>query len=142
VFTFEQALKESLYCFQCFVFLASRMANLTCVWRVYVAGQKGRSRWAVENLKKICEKELPGQYKIEVVDVSENPRAAVENNLTALPAVFRTLPAPVRKFVGNWANENDQLVGFELVTQDKPKAAKRTGTTRKLRSRRGMRLGL
>jgi circadian clock protein KaiB len=102
------------------------MAKPTHVLQVYVAGERGRSRWAVENLKKICEKELPGQYKIKVVDVSKNPRAAVENNLTALPAVVRTLPPPVRKFVGNWANEANKLVGFELVTQDKPKAAKRS----------------
>jgi hypothetical protein len=74
------------------------MANPTYVWRVYVAGQKGQSRWAVQNLKKICEKELPGQYKIEVVDVS---RIAVENNLIALPAVRKNrasepseLPSP------------------------------------------------
>ena len=110
--------------------LASRMANPTYVWRVYVAGQKGRSRWAVENLKKVCEKELPGQYKIEVVDVSKNPRAAVENNLIALPAVVRTLPAPVRKFVGNWANEDNELMGFELVRQDKPRAARRSRSSR------------
>jgi circadian clock protein KaiB len=113
--------------------LASRMANPTYIWRVYVAGQKGRSRWAVQNLKKICEQELPGQYKIEVVDVSKNPRVAVENNLIALPAVIRTLPSPVRKFVGNWANEDDKLVGFELVTQDKSNAAKRPRPPRKSR---------
>ena len=101
------------------------MAKPTYVLQVYVAGEKGRSRSAIENLKKICEKELPGQYKIEVVDVSKNPRVAVENNLTALPAVFRTLPSPVRKFVGNWANEKNELVGFELITQDKPKSASR-----------------
>jgi circadian clock protein KaiB len=94
------------------------MAIPTYVLQIFVAGEKGRSRSAVENLRKICEKELSGQYKIEVVDVSKNPRAAVENNLTALPAVFRTLPSPVRKFVGNWANEDHELVGFELVTQD------------------------
>jgi circadian clock protein KaiB len=103
----------------------SRMPKLTYVLQVFVAGEKGRSRSAIENLKKICEKELPGQYKIEVVDVSKNPRVAVENNLTALPAVFRTLPSPVRKFVGNWANEKNELVGFELITQDKPKSASR-----------------
>jgi circadian clock protein KaiB len=102
------------------------MAKPTYVLQVYVAGERGRSRSAVENLKKICEKEIPGQYKIKVVDVSKNPRAAVENNLTALPAVFRTLPSPVRKFVGNWANEEHELVGFELLTQDKPKATKRS----------------
>ncbi len=100
------------------------MARPTHVLRVYVAGEKGRSRLAVQNLKKICEKELPGQYRIEVVDVSKNPRAAVENNLTALPAVFRTLPAPVRRFVGNWADENYELVGFGLIAQAKPKPTK------------------
>jgi circadian clock protein KaiB len=106
------------------------MAKPTYVWRVYVAGQKGRSRWAVQNLKKICEQELPGQYKIEVVDVSKNPRVAVENNLIALPAVIRTLPSPVRKFVGNWANEDHELVGFNLITQDKPKAPRRPRSSR------------
>jgi circadian clock protein KaiB len=102
------------------------MAKPTYLLQVFVAGEKGRSRWAVENLRKICEKELPGQYKIEVVDVSKNPRAAIENNLVALPAVVRTLPAPVRKFVGNWANEDHQLVGFDVITQDKPKVARRS----------------
>jgi circadian clock protein KaiB len=106
--------------------LALRMAKPTYVLQVYVAGEKGRSRSAVENLKKVCEKEMPGQYKIEVVDVSKNPRAAIENNLIALPAVVRTLPPPVRKFVGNWANEDYQLVGFGLIVQDKPKAARRS----------------
>ena len=106
------------------------MAKPAYVLQVFVAGETGRSRRAVENLKKICEKELPGQYKIEVVDVSKNPRAAVENNLTALPAVFRTLPSPVRKFVGNWANEEHQLVGFGLITQDKPKAPRHSRSSR------------
>jgi circadian clock protein KaiB len=102
------------------------MAIPTYVLQVFVAGDKGRSRWAVENLRKICEKELPGQYKIEVVDVSKNPRAAIDNSLTALPVVVRSLPSPVRKFVGNWANEDHELVGFDLITQDKPQPAKRS----------------
>jgi circadian clock protein KaiB len=102
------------------------MARPTHVLRVYVAGETGRSRSAVQNLKKVCEKELPGQYRIEVIDVSKNPQVAIENNLTALPAVFPTLPSPVRKFVGNWADEDYKLVGFGLIAQDKPRAAKRS----------------
>ena len=106
------------------------MSKPTYVLQFYVAGERGRSRSAVENLKKICEREVPGRYKIKVVDVSKNPRAAVENNLTALPAVFRTLPSPVRKFVGNWANEDHELVGFDLITKDKPKAPRRPRSSR------------
>ena len=115
--------------------LASRMAKPTYVLQVYVAGERGRSRSAIENLEKVCEKELPGQYKIEVVDVTENPRAAVENNLTARPAVFRTVPTPVRRFVGNWADENYKLVGFGLITQDKLKSTSRTKAPRPNRKR-------
>ena len=100
------------------------------ILQVYVAGEKGRSRSALQNLKKICEKELPGQYRIEVIDVLKNPRAAVEHNLIALPAVVRTLPSPVQKFVGNWANEKHELVGFELITKDKPKVARRSRRSR------------
>jgi circadian clock protein KaiB len=106
------------------------MAKPTYVLQVYVAGERGRSRWTVENLKKLCEKEFPGKYKIKVVDVSKNPRAAIENNLTALPAVVRTLPSPVRKFVGNWANEDNELVGFDLITQDRPKAPRHSRYSR------------
>lgn len=104
--------------------LALRMAKPTYVLQVFVAGEKGRSRLAVQNLKKVCEKEMPGQYKIEVVDVSKNPEAAIENNLIALPAVVRTLPSPVRRYVGNWANEDHELVGFGLIPQEKPKGCK------------------
>jgi circadian clock protein KaiB len=104
--------------------------------QVYVAGEKGRSRSAVQNLKKICEKELPGQYRIEVIDVLKNPSAAIEHNLIALPAVVRTLPAPVQKFVGNWANENHELVGFKLISKHKPKVAKRTRSPRRPTSSR------
>ena len=100
------------------------MARPTYVLQVYVAGETGRSRWAVQNIKKICEKELPGQYKIKVVDVSKNPRVAVENNLVALPAVVRTLPSPVRKFVGNWASENINWWGsnWSRKTNQKPES--------------------
>ena len=107
------------------------MANPTYVLHVFVAGERGPSRLAVQNLKKICDKELPGRYKIKVIDVSKDPRAAVENNLTALPAVIRTLPAPVRKFVGNWANERLELIGFGLITQNMPEPKQRSSSLRK-----------
>ena len=65
--------------------------------RVYIAGQNGKSRRALKNLKEICDRDFPGEYKIEIVDVRKNPSAAQENNLIALPVVVRTLPAPIRK---------------------------------------------
>jgi hypothetical protein len=60
------------------------------ILRLCLAGQNTKSREALKNLIEICERDFPGEYKIEVVDVRKNPRAAQENNLIALPAVFRT----------------------------------------------------
>jgi hypothetical protein len=60
------------------------------ILRLYLAGQNTKSREALKNLKEICERDFPGEYKIEIVDVRKNPGAAQENNLIALPAVFRT----------------------------------------------------
>jgi circadian clock protein KaiB len=83
--------------------------------RVFVAGRTPKSELAVLNLTKICEKELPGQYKIEVVDVSKNPKLAIENSLVALPAVIRTLPAPVRRLVGICADETTAVKVLALT---------------------------
>jgi hypothetical protein len=42
--------------------------------RLYVAGQTDRSLKAFENLKKICEEHLEGEYRIEVIDLLQSPQ--------------------------------------------------------------------
>jgi circadian clock protein KaiB len=91
------------------------MAKPQYVVRIYVAGNTGKSSGAIENLKRILDKEMPGQYNIEIIDVSNKPALAREHNLIALPMIIRTLPAPVRKFVGNLSDENGVSVGFDLM---------------------------
>ena len=85
------------------------------VLQVYVAGGKPNSRLAVENLSSICHKTLSGRCKIDVVDVSKNPKVAAENNLIALPAVVRLHPLPRRKYIGNCANESKALIALGLI---------------------------
>jgi circadian clock protein KaiB len=88
------------------------------VLRLYIAGQNGKSRSALKNLKEICDRDFPGEYKIEIVDVRKNPSAAQENNLIALPAVVRTLPAPIRKFIGTFSDKNGSLVRVDLAADN------------------------
>ena len=84
------------------------------ILRLYIAGRDGKSRKALKNLKEICDRDFPGKYKIEIVDVRKNPSAAQENNLIALPAVVRTLPAPIRKFIGTFSAKDGSLVRVDL----------------------------
>jgi circadian clock protein KaiB len=46
------------------------------ILRLYVAGQISRSMAALANLKKICEEHLGSGYKIEIIDLLENPQLA------------------------------------------------------------------
>jgi circadian clock protein KaiB len=91
-------------------------APLGKVWelRLYVAGQTSKSVTAFANLKKICEEHLPGQYRIEVIDLLENPRLAQADQIFAIPTLVRKLPEPVRKIIGDLANTERTLVGLQL----------------------------
>jgi circadian clock protein KaiB len=82
--------------------------------RLYVAGQTHNSLKAFANLKRICEQYLPGQYRIEVIDLLENPRLAVGDQILAIPTLVRKLPEPIKKIVGNLADEERVLVGLDI----------------------------
>lgn len=82
--------------------------------RLYVAGQTPKSIAAFANLKRLCEAHLPGRYKIEVVDLAENPQLATHDQIVALPTLVRKLPPPLKRVVGNLANDEKFLVGMDL----------------------------
>ena len=82
--------------------------------RLYVAGQTPRSITAFQNLKKICEEYLKGQYHIEVVDLMENPTLARGDQIVALPTLVRKLPQPIRKIIGDLSNTERVLVGLDI----------------------------
>lgn len=87
------------------------------VWklRLYVVGQTPRAVAAFANLKRLCEKHLPGRYEIEVVDLLENPRLAADDQIIAVPTLVRRLPPPMKKIIGDLSNEVRVLVGLDLL---------------------------
>ena len=82
--------------------------------RLYVAGHTPRMMAALANLKKICEERMPSRYEIEVIDLLENPRLAAGDQIVAIPTLVRKLPEPMKKLIGNLANEERVLVGLDL----------------------------
>jgi circadian clock protein KaiB len=83
--------------------------------RLYVAGQTKKSLAAFANLKNICEEHLCGRYKIEVVDLLENPQLAKGDQILAVPTLVRRLPPPIRKIIGDLSNTERVLVGLDLL---------------------------
>lgn len=86
------------------------------VWelRLYVAGQSPKSVAAFTNLKRICEKHLPGRYRIDVIDLLKQPQLAAGDQIVAIPTLVRKLPEPLRRIVGDLSDTERTLVGLQL----------------------------
>ena len=90
------------------------------IWklRLYVAGQTPKSIRAFANLKVLCEEHLKGRYRIEVIDLMENPQLARGDQIIAVPTLIRKLPEPVRKIIGDLSDSVRVLVGLDVRKAD------------------------
>jgi circadian clock protein KaiB len=79
--------------------------------RLYVVGRSPKCLLAVENLRRVCDQHLAGRYRVEVVDLLENPRLAADDQIVAVPTLVQKLPEPVRKIVGD-LSDTDRLLAF------------------------------
>lgn len=82
--------------------------------RLYVAGQTSRSLAAFQNLKRICDEYLKGEYDIEVIDLLKNPQLAKGDQIVAIPTLVRNLPTPVKKIIGDLSSTERVLVGLDI----------------------------
>ena len=82
--------------------------------KLYVTGATPRSTRAVTNLRRLCEQYLEGRYKLEVIDVYQQPGLAREGQIIAVPTLVKTLPLPLRKFIGDMSNIHNLLSELQI----------------------------
>ena len=82
--------------------------------RLYIAGYTPKSIEAIANLKRICDQSLAGQYKIEIIDLLQNPHLSRRDQILAIPTLVRRLPAPVKKIIGDLSDVERVLVGLDI----------------------------
>jgi circadian clock protein KaiB len=92
------------------------------VWhlRLYVAGESPKSLTAIANLKRMCEQHLAGRYRIETIDLVENPTLARDDDILAIPTLVRRLPPPLRKIIGDLSDTGRVLVSLRLGSESTP----------------------
>lgn len=83
--------------------------------RLYVAGQTPRAVTAINNLTLLCEEQLKGKYRIQVIDLVKNPKLARDHQILAIPTLVRKLPLPVRSIIGDLSNTERVLMGLDLI---------------------------
>ena len=67
---------------------------------------------AIANLQRACAHWLPGRHHIEIIDLLENPRLVVEDQILAVPTLVRTHPPPIRKIVGDLSGTDTERLLF------------------------------
>lgn len=82
--------------------------------RLYVAGNTPNSIAAFSNLQQLCEEHMGGRYRIEIIDLFENPQLAQGDQIVAVPTLVRRLPTPIKKIIGDLSNTERVLVGLDL----------------------------
>jgi circadian clock protein KaiB len=85
------------------------------VLRLFITGTTSRSARAIANLRRVCEQRLRGEYDLEVVDIYQRPDAAREYQIVAAPTLVKLLPLPLRRIIGDLADERRVLAGLDLV---------------------------
>jgi circadian clock protein KaiB len=70
-------------------------------FRVFVAGASWRSQRVVRALHELCAAHGISSYRVDVVDVLQDPASAERDRVLALPMVMRVVPEPVVRVVGD-----------------------------------------
>jgi circadian clock protein KaiB len=84
---------------------------------LFITGTTPRSARAIANLRRLCEEHLKGAYDLEVVDIYQHPDSAKQHQIIAAPTLVRMLPLPLRKIIGDLADEEKVLAGLDLAAK-------------------------
>ena len=87
--------------------------------RLYITGNSVRSRRAIANLLKLCQDELSNQYKVEIIDVLEEPDRAEQERILVTPTLIKQLPPPLQRIIGDLSNREKVIFGLDLITKRK-----------------------
>lgn len=84
------------------------------LFRLYVADETPNSARARANLQSICQEHLQGRYKIEVVDILQEPLRALSDGVLVTPTLVRLSPLPARTIVGDLSDRATVLQALGL----------------------------
>jgi circadian clock protein KaiB len=94
----------------------ARGAGVTTVvvLRLYIVGGAPNSVQAIANLEAICQEYLKDNYKLEVVDILEQPRRALTEGVLVTPSLTKLSPRPAANVVGNLSDKNKVVLALGL----------------------------
>jgi circadian clock protein KaiB len=96
----------------------SEVSSPRYLLRLYVTGTTVRSRRAIENMRNLCETHLEGRYDLEVIDIYQQPEAAISQQVIAVPTLIKLLPGPLRRIIGDLSETERVLHSLDIVANE------------------------
>ena len=93
---------------------AKEAVTTVVVMRLYIAGRAPNSVKAIANLEAICREHLKDSYKLEIVDVCEHPRRALDDGILVTPSLAKLSPTPGAHVIGNLSDTSSVLAALGL----------------------------
>jgi circadian clock protein KaiB len=76
---------------------------------LFVSGMSVKSLKAIENINKICDTYLSGNFDLKIIDVYKHPHLATEYQIIGLPTLIKINPMPNRTIIGD-LSETDKVL--------------------------------
>ena len=84
---------------------------------LYMSGETPPSVAGAYNLRVLLDKELKGQYSLEVINVLDNPQRAEEDKILATPTLVKASPPPEKRVVGDLSDKERVLTALGLTAE-------------------------
>jgi circadian clock protein KaiB len=79
-----------------------------------VTGHTVRSSQAIANIRSLCDEFLAGRYKLEVIDIYQQPGSVAKDQIIAAPTLIKQLPNPWAALIGDLSNRDKLLIALDL----------------------------
>ena len=79
------------------------------VLRLFVSGILHNSVRAIRNMNQICELHLKGDYKLDIIDIYQQPELAISEQIIVIPVMIIKYPLPERRIIGDMSNTEKVL---------------------------------
>lgn len=85
---------------------------------LFVADHENDARQSITALSEVLDRLIPGQYRIELVDVLREPERAEAENVFATPMLVRSRPSPTVRILGDLSDREKivALLGLDKAT--------------------------
>jgi circadian clock protein KaiB len=81
---------------------------------LYVCGATPHCMLAIKNINSIRRTYLGDATKVEIIDVNQNPEAAVKAQIIAAPTLIKLEPGPERRLIGDLSNTSKVLAALGI----------------------------